>query len=173
MFLFGSPFLRGLRAQAKLIHLTQENEVRNYQAKTPGSIDFDPRGFYAMRPGHLGELAAMLFAQAEWEGVTTMRLHYGYNRMYYAIEGNDYEMVPCPPPSNVDMVRALAKVSRLTWKDEGNLSVSFADKTLRLKTHHHMCSTDPYLVITGFSGDTSRSSARSYLDEVRRKNLQA
>jgi hypothetical protein len=44
---------------------------------------------------------------------------------------------------------------------------SFADKKLQLSVQHAVGDDDPYLELSGFSGDTSRSSARAFLDQVR------
>ncbi len=120
--------------------------------KTMDSIDFDAAGFYHVQLDRLDELCGLLFAQAQMEGATHVKLHYGTNKMIYTIAGVDYEMVPVPAPCSVDMVRALAKKSRMTWDKPGELSIQFADMKLSLAVKHILSAASPYLEITGFTG---------------------
>ena len=95
----------------------------------------------------------MIFAQAQSDGVTRIKFHYANNKMIYTLGGTDYEMVPPPPPSNVDVVRAIARTSRMTWDNSGSLPVRFADLNLALKVDHRNSIDDPHLEITGFTGE--------------------
>ncbi|MCH8148089.1 MAG: hypothetical protein IH987_08880 [Planctomycetes bacterium] len=125
------------------------------------SIDMDFTGFYTIRPRQLGELYASIIAQAQSDGATRIKFHYANNKMYYMIDETDYEMVPLPPPSNVDLVRAIAKTSGMTWDNSGILPVRLADLELALKVDHRTNIDDPHLEITGFTGERRRCSNES------------
>ncbi|MGD2109113.1 MAG: hypothetical protein PVI86_06950 [Phycisphaerae bacterium] len=137
-----------MRVQASVGHEDGES--------TLASIVADPHGFYYIAPRQLGELCALILGQAEVDGATQIKLHYGKNRMIYTLDGTDYDMVPMPPPSNVDFVRALAAASRTYFNQPGSLRVTFADSKLDLRITHHQDIEDPYFQITGFSGRARR-----------------
>ncbi len=152
MWPFQDPFARNLRKRARSQFVRRQPHEDDTDS-TMESIDIDFTGFYNTRRDRLGELCALIMAQAQADGVTHLKLYYGNNKMIYTLEGTDYEMVPCPPPTNVDLVRAIAKLSRLTWIEPGKMQVRFADLELTLTVSHEGGLEDPYLEITGFTDE--------------------
>ena len=103
----------------------------------------------------------MLIVQAQCDGATRIRLHYSEAKMYYTIEGTDYEVVPPPAPLNVDMCRLLVKTSRLRWDAPGRLNVPLADAALELVVSHVGSAGIPsYIEVSGFTG-TARKPVRA------------
>jgi len=153
MWPFVDPFAGNLRKRARRQYVRRQPDEEDTE-KTMDSIDFDYAGFYTVRRDYLGELCALILAQAQCDGATRVRLYYGNNKMIYTLEGTDYEMVPCPPPTNVDLVRAITKTSQLALGRPGRLPVRFADLQLTFTVSHEGGADDPYLEITGFTGET-------------------
>ncbi len=151
MWPFKTRFERGLATQARdmfVLHQVQEREEEG----TMSSIDIEVSGFCGVNPTKLGRLCGLILAQAQADGVSRVKLYYGKNRMVYTIQGTDYDMVPCPPPMNVDMARSIVRVSRTSWNAPGSLRISFADLVLELAVAHGNDTEDPYIEITGFTG---------------------
>ena len=152
MWFYKPRFKRGLMHQSR--HMDVIREVENHELDSSmASIDIDYQGFYAVDEFRLGELAALVLGQAQCDGASRIQVYYGNNRMVYTIGGTDYDMVPCPPPMNVDLVRCIAKMSGLKWDVSGLLSVRFSDCTLTLTATHHMHAENPYVEIAGFTGE--------------------
>lgn len=151
MWRFRKKFERSLGRQAGRLHVTGQTLIEGMD-KSMDSIGMDFQGFYAADDVYLGQLAALLLGQAQAEGASRVQLYYGNNRMVYTIGGTDYDMVPCPPPMNVDYARAMAKAAGIAWDRPGTLTVAFADTELALIVTHHFDAEDPYLEITGFTG---------------------
>lgn len=154
MWLFSDPFRTHLRRQARQMPVTKRPMIADDEPSMD-SINVGYTGFYDIRRDRLGQLTALILAQAQSDGVSRVRLHYGNNRMFYTIDGVDYEMVPVPAPSNVDLVRALAKASGLRYDRPGRLTVRFADLEVTLNVRHGPGVDDPFLEITGFTGEAA------------------
>jgi len=152
MWPFRDVFMHALRKCAQQRFVCQQPE-QDEDERTMDSIDCDLAGFYTVRLDDLGVLFALILAQAQSDGATRVKLHYGKNRMIYRLAGVDYEMVPLPSPANVDLVRALAKGSDMRWGVPGKLAVRFADLEVPLVIEHKGHADDPYLDITGFTGE--------------------
>ena len=154
-------FSRALRKHARRLQVRRQ-PPESAEDRTMSSIDMDFAGFYNIRPRKLGELCALIFAQAQADGGTRVKLHYGINKMIYTLGDVDYEMVPLSPPSNVDLVRAIVRTSRTTWDNSGSLPVRFADLDLALKVDHQTDIDDPHLGLTGFTGEPWLCSNESH-----------
>lgn len=151
MFLLRSRFERGLRHRAREMCISRAFLVEGLD-RTMESIDIDFQGFYSVDEYRLGELAALILGQAQSDGASRIQLYYGKNRMVYTLDHTDYDMVPCPSPMNVDLVRRLGKVSGMKWDAAGLLSVPFGDLPLTLTVTHVPDTENPYVEIGGFSG---------------------
>ncbi|UCE59076.1 MAG: hypothetical protein JSU63_16730 [Phycisphaerales bacterium] len=160
MWPLADPFEKNLRKCAQSRHVRQQPDQEESES-TVDSIDADIAGFYTVRPDRLGELCALILAQAQSDGATRIKLHYSNNKMVYTIDGTDYDMVPCPSPSNVDLVRAIAKSSHLTRDKPGRMHARFADHELTFTVRHEQGLEDPYLEITGFTGEPRILSERT------------
>lgn len=157
MWPFKKTFQKGLAERAGTMHVTRQTVHGDDGEGVSLSVDFE--GFLAFRKDHLGELAALILAQAQSDGASRVQLYYGNTKMVYTVKGTDYDMLPCPAPMNVDLVRAFAKASGMTSNHPGLLKVAFADATLSLNISHPADAEDPCLEITGFTGVPRRASA--------------
>jgi len=149
MWPFRSRFRRGLDQHAITESPTSDKpdegptiSISIYDLQIELLSDFD-----------LGRLAALIFAQAERDGSSKVRLCFGKNGMFYTIGGVEYEMVPPPSAVTLDLVRALTREG----DSPGKLMVRFADRTIELAVAIAGEPNDEYLEITGF---TRRKKAR-------------
>lgn len=122
------------------------------ETDTISSCVMDEFGFPKSEPSTLAYLGALIVSQAERDGASGIRFHYGTNRMIYVLGVTDYEMVPPPAPIMVDLAKGMARASRTCFEKPGKLELSFWDKKLTLSVHHGGKIDDRYLELTGFSG---------------------
>jgi len=150
-----SKFEHGLIRRAKNMFVMNQPENED---DTMASIAIDG-GFYApINQFRLGELCALILAQAQSDGASCIQLYYNSERMVYTLDGHDYDMVPAPSPMNVELARALVKASRTSWGNPGTIDISFADnRVIFTVTHIHKENTDvphdtsKYIEVTGFT----------------------
>ncbi len=152
MWPFRDVFMRALQKRARQQFVCRQPE-EDRDERTMDTIDCDAAGFYTVRLDDLGVLCALVLAQAQADGATRVKLHYAKNRMIYTLADVDYEMVPLASPASVDLVRALAKAAGMRWGEPGALPVRFADRELLFAIEHKGDMEDPYIEITGFTGE--------------------
>ncbi len=158
MWPFRQSFVSSLRREAKKLRVTTGHE-ESILGEDDDTIDMDLHilsGLLGIPPAQSGFLTALIFAQAQKDGASRVRLHFGRCKMFYKIDGTDYEMVPPPAMVLADMVKELAIASGLEYGKPGSLRLDFADARITLKIAADIKSgndDDPFLEVTGFTGE--------------------
>ena len=148
------PFLRALRRAAA--RAATEDRVLDEGAMWSVSLH---ASLLARTPKRdLGTLLGYILCQAADDGVTrvSFSFHNNQSRMIYALDGNDYDMVPPPLPAALDLARELIRASGATFDRDGRLKVSLWGNSVNLRVSVECSSAS--ISISGFDPSVARAA---------------
>ncbi len=159
MWPFRQSFVSALRRKSKKLRVATRREERSQSASDDDWFDMGlhlhySHGLVTATPAQSGILTALIFSQAQMDGASRVRFYFDRRKIFYKIDGTDYEMFPPPALVLADMVKELARASGLEYGRPGSLRLDFADARITLKVNVHNKEAnddDPFLEITGFT----------------------
>jgi len=113
---FSNPFLDELQDQIK----SYKGDLPPGQFKSVGDYPFGKGS-----PQILGKLAGFIILQAIADGASCIRLSFEDGKMYYTVDGTEYNMIPAPAYAAIDMIRYIVDSSGASFEQPGSIEVNY------------------------------------------------